>query len=204
MAVTEREKLKLESLPPGRPTRTDTIVRPDNPLYPIMVGLSLFPILLGPAGHHLAEDMPEEDTHPFFPDHFWPYPIIMVFELLVVGSMSYFLKGLEVLEPQANPRIPYIPRPDWYFMALYQFLKLGPEILMAIVLPGLITLIILFWPFIDQGLGPKVAKLLGWKEWKKPGRNPITASIMLIFLCFFVFLSWWALTGTVIAGIPGG
>src|SRR5439155_1172343 len=51
-------------------------IGPDHILYSVVVGLALFPILMGAAGHHLADDMPDEDTHPFFPDHFWPYPII--------------------------------------------------------------------------------------------------------------------------------
>ena len=63
-------------------------VGPDHILYPVVVGLALFPILMGDAGHHLADDMPDEDTHPFFPDHFWPYPIIAVVMLVAVGLLS--------------------------------------------------------------------------------------------------------------------
>src|ERR1700686_1458857 len=51
-------------------------IGPDHILYPVVVGLALFPILMGAAGHHLADDMPDDDTHPFFPDHFSPYPFI--------------------------------------------------------------------------------------------------------------------------------
>ena len=44
----------------------------DHILYPVLLGLALFPILMGSSGHHLADDMPDDETHPFFPDHFWP------------------------------------------------------------------------------------------------------------------------------------
>jgi len=35
-------------------------IGPDSILYPVLVGLALFPILMGDAGHHLADDMPDE------------------------------------------------------------------------------------------------------------------------------------------------
>src|SRR5258708_25340532 len=47
-------------------------IGPDHILYPLLIGIALFPILMGSAGHHLADDMPDDETHPFFPDHFWP------------------------------------------------------------------------------------------------------------------------------------
>ena len=47
------------------PRRTELPVGPDHILYPVLVGLALFPILMGSSGHHLAEDMPDDETHPF-------------------------------------------------------------------------------------------------------------------------------------------
>jgi len=67
-------------------------IGPDHILYPVVVGLALFPILMGDAGHHLADDMPDDDTHPFFPDHFWPYPIIAVMMLVAVGLLAAFVQ----------------------------------------------------------------------------------------------------------------
>src|SRR3979490_735025 len=88
-------------------------IGPDHILYPVLVGLALFPILMGAAGHHLADDMPDEDTHPFFPDHFWPYPIIAVVMLVAVGLLAYYVQKNLQLEPSADPRAVTIPRPDW-------------------------------------------------------------------------------------------
>ncbi len=108
----------------------------DHILYPVLVGLALFPILMGDAGHHLADDMPDEDTHPFFPDHFWPYPIIAVVMLIAVGLLSFYVQKNLQLEANADPRATTIPRPDWYFLFLFQFLKLGPELIMSLAVPG--------------------------------------------------------------------
>ena len=170
-------------------------IGPDNVLYPVVVGLALFPILMGDAGHHLADDMPEEDTHPFFPDHFWPYPIIAVLMLVTVGLLAAFVQKNLQLEQSADPRAVTIPRPDWYFLFLFQFLKLGPELIMALVIPPVVVVGLLIFPLLDSWIGPKVARRMGWKEWPKPGHNRITGTIWIVSLAFIVFLTFWALAG---------
>src|SRR5262249_19537928 len=66
------------------------------------------------------------------------------------------------LEQMADPTDnSYIPRPEWYFLFLFQFLKMfnGPlEVIGAVVLPGLAVLTLLLVPFIDRGAGVKVTK----------------------------------------------
>jgi len=171
-------------------------IGPDHILYPVVVGLALFPILMGAAGHHMADDMPDEDTHPFFPDHFWPYPIIAVVMLVALGLLSYFVQKNLQLEPSADPRAVTIPRPDWYFLFLFQLLKLGPELIMSLVIPPVILGVLLLWPFIDAIGGPKVAKRLGWKSWPVPGRNIITGTGWILFLFVFLLgLTLWSLAG---------
>ena len=179
-------------------------IGPDHILYPVMIGLALFPILMGSAGHHLADDMPEEDTHPFFPDHFWPYPIIAVLMLLTVGIMSAFVQQNMQLEQSADPRAVVIPRPDWYFLFLFQFLKLGPELIMSLVIPPLVVVALIVWPFIDSLGGRWMAHKLNWASWPVPGRNVITGTGWILFLGFIVLLTLWALSGVTILGITGG
>jgi len=167
----------------------------DHILYPVVVGLALFPILMGAAGHHLADDMPDEDTHPFFPDHFWPYPIIAVVMLVTVGLLAFFVQKNLQLEAPADPRAVTVPRPDWYFLFLFQFLKLGPELIMSLVIPPLVVGVLLLWPFIDAIGGSRVAKRLGWKSWPVPGRNIYTGTGYVIFLAIVALLTLWALAG---------
>jgi quinol-cytochrome oxidoreductase complex cytochrome b subunit len=167
----------------------------DHILYPVLVGIALFPILMGDAGHHLADDMPDDETHPFFPDHFWPYPIIMVFIMVALGLLSFFVQKNLQLEQSADPRAVTIPRPDWYFLFLFQFIKLGPELLMSIVIPTVGFLALLLFPFTDAIFGPAAAKRLGWKRWPVPGRNIITGTGWVIFLVAIALLTLWALAG---------
>ena len=179
-------------------------IGPDHILYPIMIGLALFPILMGSAGRHLAEDLPEDETHPFFPDHFWPYPIIMVLMLVTVGLLSAFVQQNMALEQSADPRAVVLPRPDWYFLWLFQMLKLGPELIMSLVIPPLIVIGLLLWPFIDGPVGRRLAQRLHWSTWPVPGRNVITGTGWILFIGFIVMLTFWALSGVTILGITGG
>jgi quinol-cytochrome oxidoreductase complex cytochrome b subunit len=170
-------------------------IGPDHILYPIAASLAAFQFLFGEPGHHLADDMPEEDTHPFFPDHFWPYPVIMVMMLIVVGLLAAFLQKNLQLEASADPRAVTIPRPDWYFLFLFQFLKLGNEFIFSIGIGTVAIILLVIFPFLDQLFGPKMAHRLGWKRWPVPGRNVITGTIFVGSLVFIALLELWALAG---------
>ena len=170
-------------------------IGPDNILYPVVVGLALFPILMGDAGHHLADDMPDDETHPFFPDHFWPYPIIAVVMLITVGLLSAFVQKNLQLEASADPRATTIPRPDWYFLFLFQFLKLGNEFIFSIGIGTVVIILLIVFPFLDAIIGPRVAHRLGWKRWPVPGRNIITGTVFVAALVIIALLELWALAG---------
>lgn len=170
-------------------------IGPDHILYPILISLALFPILMGDAGHHLADDMPDEDTHPFFPDHFWPYPVIIIAMMIGIGLLSAFVQKNLLLEASADPRAVTIPRPDWYFLFLFQFLKLGNEFVFSIGIGTVVIILLLIFPFLDSMIGPRIAKRLGWKRWPVPGRNVITGSIFVGALVIIALLELWALAG---------
>ena len=66
------------------------------------------------------------------------------------------------LEQLADPTdTTYIPRPEWYFLFLFQTLKLfdGPlEVVGSVVLPALAVLALILVPFIDRGQMVKVTR----------------------------------------------
>ena len=179
-------------------------IGPDHILYPVLMGLALFPILMGSAGHHLADDLPDEETHPFFPDHFWPYPIIAVIMLVTVALLSAFVQKDMALEASADPRTVVIPRPDWYFLFLFQGLKLGNEFVVNfLIVPGIVVGL-LIWPFIDKILAFILPKRLGWANWPVPGHNILTGTGWCLFIGLILFLTLWAVSGITIFGITGG
>jgi quinol-cytochrome oxidoreductase complex cytochrome b subunit len=99
------------------------------------------------------------------------------------------------LEQSADPRAVTIPRPDWYFLFLFQFIKLGNELVFSIIIPTVAFLWFLVWPFIDAVAGPRIAKRLGWKRWPVPGRNIYTGTGFVVFLAIIAVLEAWALAG---------
>ncbi len=91
---------------------------------------------------------PEGKTTPFFPNYILDEMIAWYILLaLLVVLASLFPAGLE---EQANPlETPPHTKPEWYYLAVYEFLKLVPR-LIGILLPivGLVLLTIL--PFLDR------------------------------------------------------
>lgn len=89
---------------------------------------------------------------------FFPYIIykdtVVVFLIFVVVLGLAIVKGAE-LEEVADPTdTTYNPRPEWYFLFLFQALKYVPgslEAVAAIILPSLVILLMILLPFIDRG-----------------------------------------------------
>ena len=81
------------------------------------------------------------------------------------GFAMLFVMAVAVrvpLEQLADPTdTTYIPRPEWYFLFLFQTLKLfsGPlEVVGSVVLPGLAILALILVPFIDRAQMVKVTR----------------------------------------------
>ena len=86
---------------------------------------------------------------------------VAIFAAFVVLFMMAALVHIP-LERIADPTdTTYIPRPEWYFLFLFQTLKMfkGPlEVFGSVVLPGLAILALLLVPFVDRGKMTRVSK----------------------------------------------
>lgn len=135
----------------------------------------------------------DSKTHPWYPDHVWPYAVLAMAVLVTLGLLA--VAGQQVLEPgqPADPRAAIIPRPEWYFLALFQFAKLGPALLTTILVPTLLVAGLVFWPLLDAWWGPKIARRLGWRSWPAPKRNVITGTIWIGGLATVAALTIWGL-----------
>ena len=94
---------------------------------------------------------PEEKSVPFFPDHLmYEAKVAMWFGvgLLIIGVIALF-NPLGLGDP-ADPMVtPVHTKPEWYFLALFYILKFLSKTIGA-VLPVLLVLGILVWPFLDS------------------------------------------------------
>ena len=76
--------------------------------------------------------------------------------LLVLGALTAFAwHGMPPLEGPADPTdATFIPRPEWYFLGLFQLLKYFPgkwEVVGAMVVPGMAAGFLALLPWIDRG-----------------------------------------------------
>ena len=94
----------------------------------------------------------KEKGVPFFPDIIFKDAVVSLIIFLALVALAYFL-GAPV-EERANPNdTNYTPRPEWYFLFLFQLLKYFPgnlEVIGAMILPGLFIVLLILLPFIDK------------------------------------------------------
>jgi len=100
---------------------------------------------------------------------FFPYAVfkdtcVALLILVSLAALAHF-SGAR-LEDLADPTdTTYNPRPEWYFLFLFQALKLFPgrlESVAAVVLPSLAVLMLVLLPFLDRGPERHPLDRLGW------------------------------------------
>jgi ubiquinol-cytochrome c reductase cytochrome b subunit len=89
----------------------------------------------------------------FFPEQVFKDTLAIFIGFLVLFTLAVLAKL--PLERLADPTdTTYIPRPEWYFLFLFQTLKFLPgalEVVGSTILPGLAILALFCAPFIDRG-----------------------------------------------------
>lgn len=108
---------------------------------------------------------PEPGDHPFWPTH-------VLDEMMIAYALIALLLGLAVFRPfglhaPADPlHTPESIKPEWYFLAMYQFLKYVPKVVGVLTI-GAFFVCMLAWPVIDgwlhRRLGHRrVSTFVGW------------------------------------------
>jgi mono/diheme cytochrome c family protein len=94
----------------------------------------------------------KEKGVPFFPDVLFKDAIVVLILFLVLVALAYFL-GAQ-LESRADPAdTTYTPRPEWYFLFLFQLLKYFPgqlEVIGVFVIPTLGIILLFILPLLDR------------------------------------------------------
>jgi mono/diheme cytochrome c family protein len=89
---------------------------------------------------------------PFFPDVLFKDAIVSLVVFGALIALAYFVGA--PLEARANPAdTNYTPRPEWYFLFLFQLLKYFPgnlEVIGVVVLPSIVILLLFALPLLDR------------------------------------------------------
>ena len=108
---------------------------------------------------------------------FYPKQVLidMGFVLLVMGVLGMLAHFVPVtLGPEANPTDSrYLPRPEWYFLPMFQWLKYwegGRTVIGIVFIPAVLIALMFLLPFMDRGLE------------RRPWRRPIPVGGVFIVL----------------------
>jgi ubiquinol-cytochrome c reductase cytochrome b subunit len=101
------------------------------------------------------------------PELFYPRQVLMdlsLTALLIVGlGLLAFLSPME-LGPPANPAdAQYVPRPEWYYLSVFQWLKYwhgSAAVVGVLIVPTILVLAVLALPFFDRSIERR--------PWKRP------------------------------------
>ena len=158
-------------------------------LLPLITGLLvLFHVYL--VRRHGVTPAPGDEHKPkkhFFPEQVFKDTFAIFLWCVGLACMVAFVKV--PLGHVADPTdTSFIPRPEWYFLFLFQFLKVIPgslEMFGAVILPGLAVGALILMPFIDHGRMVRIRQRTG-----------------AIALTVLGVIGWGALTATAVATTP--
>ncbi len=127
---------------------------------------------------------------PFFPNHFISEVIVMYIILAALVALAALSPA--GLEEAADPfETPEHIKPEWYFLWVYQFLKVPPMVgisgeaaqLIGIFVPAIGALLLVLIPFLDR------------KPERRPRKRPVAMAVTVLILLIMVALSIWGMSG---------
>src|ERR1700678_1069508 len=120
------------------------------PLTIILIGIHIYLVRKHGVAAAPGDTAPKRK---FFPEQVFKDTVGVAIAFIILFTLAVVAKVL--LERLADPTdTAYIPRPEWYFLFLFQILKFfnGPmEVVGSVVLPGVAVLTLFLVPFIDRG-----------------------------------------------------
>jgi ubiquinol-cytochrome c reductase cytochrome b subunit len=138
-----------------------------------------------------ADGAPDADAatsskpYRFYPEHAWRSAIIYALGLLVLIGLSIFAHIPR--EPVAGTQVEsYLPRPEWYYMWLFQLLTYFPgkwEAVGSLAIPFVLVTLLFALPFLDR------ARRFGLRNRPLPLAVGVTAIVGIAYLTAMGFAS---------------
>jgi len=114
---------------------------------------------------------------PYFWEELISQAMILFLFLGIMGGLALLWPA--DLAPRANVLVtPSGIKPEWYFLGLFQLIKVIPEVV-GLVVVGIVILLLVILPFVDRG--PE----------RNPRYKPVTTTIALLVIVALVALTIW-------------
>jgi len=120
---------------------------------------------------------------PFFPYAIYKDHLVALLAIGIVIAMAIGYR-VEVGEPVNPATTDFVPRPEWYFFFLFELLKifkgqnvLTPVILGTFLVPNIMMVLLIVWPFIDRGPERRIEK------------RPIGLAVAVVVVALLAFLT---------------
>lgn len=124
-----------------------------------------------------------KESYPFFPNFVLKEAFMITVFLAVTFFLISFMPTLFIPEAANTPADPFITpadiKPEWYFLAPYQLLKIIPNKFFGISIQIILIGIFLFWPFIDSKGDRNILK-----------RPLLLGSLLVMILIWFMLTIW--------------
>ena len=126
-------------------------------------------------------------THPdgytYYPYLFQKQALMVIGYLMVMFTLitlvPTFFFPEEATVPADAFRTPENIRPEWYFLAPYQMLKLIPNKFLGISVQIILLAVFIFWPFLDK------------QKEKNIFKRPVLRGVFVFIMIALVILMWW-------------
>ncbi len=123
------------------------------------------------------------DGPPFYPDFVSKEAFMVIIYLIVMFALISLVPALFIPH---DARIPADPlntpehiRPEWYFLAPYEMLKLIPNRFLGIAVQLVLMVVFIFWPFMDKSQKENILK------------RPVLLAVFLITITVYIVLTIW-------------
>lgn len=124
-----------------------------------------------------------DEKIPFVPHFALEDLRVIYFFFAILFLFAIFLPQISIPEDAWDPANPLLTpphiKPEWYFLATYQMLKLVPSELIGILAQVFAGLFLFLLPFIDRS--PE----------RHPGKRPVFLTLVIVGILVYVLLTVW-------------
>lgn len=127
-----------------------------------------------------VEEQVEHTDEIFYPSFLFKEIVVMMLVFILVAIILAIFFPVEMGDPADPTDTLFVPKPEWYFLALYELLKFFPgklEFIATAVIPAGGILMLIMLPFIDKGVE------------RRPSKRPIAISILILTVLAIIVLT---------------